>query len=151
MPRYALYKYRAGDLKQRTAITSCINAMNKRGAPVFLNLLQIRLPVTAIVSILHRLSGLLLFLALPLFIYALQESLHSQESFAALMRQLDAFPVKVILAILFWGLCHHFLAGLRFLLLDVEVGIQHKQARTGAWLVNVLAVIVAISVSWGCL
>lgn len=145
------HKCRAGDLEQGTAITSCINAMNKRDAPVFLNLLQIRLPVTAIVSILHRLSGLLLFLVLPLLIYALQESLRSPESFAALAGQLDAFLVKVILAILLWGLCHHLFAGLRFLLLDVEVGIQRQQARNSAWLVNVLAIIVAISIGWGCL
>jgi succinate dehydrogenase / fumarate reductase cytochrome b subunit len=125
--------------------------MNKRDAPVFLNLLQIRLPVTAIASILHRLSGLLLLLVLPLFIYALQESLRGPESFAALAEQLDALPVKVILAILIWGLCHHLLAGLRFLLLDAEVGIERQQARNNAWLVNVLAVIAAIIISWGCL
>ncbi|NNG14694.1 MAG: succinate dehydrogenase, cytochrome b556 subunit [Gammaproteobacteria bacterium] len=125
--------------------------MNKRNAPVFLNLVQIRLPVTAIVSILHRLSGLLLFLVLPLFIYALQQSLRSSESFASLMGQLDSFLVKTILVILLWSLFHHLFAGLRFLLLDIEMGIQRKQARKTAWWVNILAVIVAISISWGYL
>lgn len=125
--------------------------MNKQNAPVFLNLTQIRLPVTAIVSILHRLSGLLLFLALPLFIYVLQQSLHSPESFASLMGQLDSFPVKTILAILLWGLFHHLFAGLRFLFLDIEMGIQRQQARKTAWWVNILAVIAAISISWVCL
>jgi succinate dehydrogenase / fumarate reductase cytochrome b subunit len=113
--------------------------------------MQIRLPVTAIVSILHRLSGALLFLALPLFIYALQESLRSPESFTVLIGQLDTFPVRTILAILLWGLFHHLLAGLRFLLLDVDTGIQRQQARHSAWLVNVLAIIAATSVAWGCL
>lgn len=140
-----------GGLKQGITITSCIDAMNKRVAPVFLNLTQIRLPVTAIVSILHRLSGLLLFLVLPLFIYALQQSLHSAESFAVLMGQLDSWLVKAILAILLWSLFHHLLAGLRFLLLDIEVGIQRQQARHSALGVNILAVIAAIIFSWGCL
>ena len=125
--------------------------MNKQNAPMFLNLTQIRLPVTAIVSILHRLSGLLLFLALPLFIYALQQSLHSPESFASLIGQLDSFPVKTILAILLWGLFHHLFAGLRFLFLDIEMGIQRQQARKTAWWVNILAVIAALSISWVCL
>ncbi len=125
--------------------------MNKPDAPVFLNLVQIRMPMTAIVSILHRLSGLLLFLALPLFIYALQESLRSPESFTALIGQLDSFLLKVILAALVWSLFHHLLAGLRFLLLDVEMGIQRHQARNTALLVNVTAGIAAASIIWGCL
>ena len=151
MPRYAVCSCRAYDLEQGITISSCINAMNKRDAPVFLNLTQIRLPVTAIVSILHRLSGLLLFLALPLFIYALQQSLRSPESFASLIGKFDSFLVKTILAILLWSLFHHLFAGLRFLLLDIEMGIQPQQARKTAWWVNILAVIVAISIIWGCL
>lgn len=125
--------------------------MNKPDAPVFLNLVQIRMPMTAIVSILHRLSGLLLFLALPLFIYTLQESLRSPESFAALIGQLDSFVLKAILAVLIWSLFHHLLAGLRFLLLDMEVGIPRNQARNTALLVNITAGIVAVSIIWGCL
>jgi len=125
--------------------------MNKPVAPIFLNLMQIRMPVTAIVSILHRLSGLLLFLALPLFIYVLQESLRNQESFTALIAQLDSFEAKAILAVLLWGFFHHLLAGLRFLLLDIEVGIPRNQARATALLVNVTAAIAAVSIVWGCL
>lgn len=151
MPRYAVYKYQINVLEQGIIIISCSYVMNKQNAPVFLNLTQIRFPVTAIVSILHRLSGLLLFLALPLLIYALQQSLHSQESFAALISQIDALPIKIILAILLWSLFHHLLAGLRFLLLDIELGIQRQQARNTAWLVNIIAAIAAISIIWGCL
>ena len=125
--------------------------MNKPTAPVFLNLVQIRMPVTAIVSILHRLSGLLLFLALPFFIYALQESLRSPESFAALIALLDLFELKAILAVLLWAAFHHLLAGLRFLLLDIEVGIPRSQARATALLVNITAAITAVSIIWGCL
>lgn len=125
--------------------------MNKRGTPVFLNLLQIRLPVTAIASVLHRLSGLVLFLALPLLIYALQQSLHSAESFTVLARQLSAWPVKVILIVLLWGLFHHLFAGLRFLLLDIEVGIQRPQARLSAWGVMILALVAALAVGGACL
>lgn len=125
--------------------------MNKRNTPVFLSLRQIRLPVTAIASILHRLSGLLLFLALPLFIYALQQSLQGQENFIALTRLLDSFWLKTIIAVLIWGLLHHLFAGIRFLLLDIDVGIQVQQARKTALLVNILALFLATGISWGCL
>lgn len=118
---------------------------------MFLSLRQIRLPVTAIASILHRLSGLLLFLALPLFIYALQQSLQGQENFIALTRLLDSFWLKTIIAVLIWGLLHHLFAGIRFLLLDIDVGIQVQQARKTALLVNILALFLATGISWGCL
>ena len=118
---------------------------------MFLNILQIRMSVTAIASILHRLSGILLFLAIPFFILALQQSLQSPEGFARLMAQLDALPIKALLIVLLWGLFHHLFAGLRFLLLDVEVGIKRQQARYSAWLVNILAVIATIILVGGCL
>ncbi|MDT8402945.1 succinate dehydrogenase, cytochrome b556 subunit [Sulfuriflexus sp.] len=125
--------------------------MSRRTPPVFLNLLQIRMPVTAIASILHRLSGILLFLSLPFLILALQQSLQSPEGFARLMGQLDALPIKALLVILLWGLFQHLFAGLRFLLLDVEVGIKRQQACYSAWLVNILAVIATIILVGGCL
>lgn len=125
--------------------------MNKREAPVFLNLLQIRMPMTAIVSILHRLSGLLLFMALPFFIYILQESLRNVQSFTSLVGLLDSFVVKILLALFIWSAAHHLFAGLRFLLLDIDVGIERQQARHIALLVNIMAVVVAASVIWGYL
>jgi succinate dehydrogenase / fumarate reductase cytochrome b subunit len=119
--------------------------------PVFLNLLQIRFPVTAITSILHRASGLLLFLLIPFFILALQMSLRSAHDFNAVLGAFDSLPARLLMFILLWAALHHFLAGIRFLLLDVDIAVTRSAARASAWLVNVLAFLLAVIVAWGWL
>ncbi len=57
--------------------------------PVYLNLLKIRLPVPGIVSFAHRITGVLLFLALPFAVYLLDLSIESQQSFARVQQILD--------------------------------------------------------------
>lgn len=115
--------------------------MLKQKRPVFLNLMQIRFPITAIMSIAHRLTGVLLFLTLPFLIYALDRSLQNKASFTHILECLDSIPFKIILALLVWSLLHHLLAGIRYLLLDIDIGIEKQQARSTAWLVIVLALI----------
>ncbi len=109
--------------------------------PVYLNLLKIRLPVPGIVSFAHRITGVLLFLSLPFAVYLLDLSIESQDSFARVQQILDQ-PIMVIVQILLlWSIAHHFFAGIRFLLIDAEIGVEKSQARTGAWLVMVAEVI----------
>lgn len=117
--------------------------------PVFLNLLQIRFPVTAITSILHRASGLLLFMLIPLFILALKMSLRSADDFNAVLGAFDSMPVRLLMFILLWAGLQHFLAGIRFLLLDVDIAVTRTAARGSAWFVNVLALLLAVVVVWG--
>ncbi|MCK4743555.1 MAG: succinate dehydrogenase, cytochrome b556 subunit [Sulfuriflexus sp.] len=117
--------------------------MLKQKRPVFLNLMQIRFPITAIMSIAHRLTGVLLFLVLPFLIYALERSLQNEAGLAHILEYLDSIPVKIILALLVWSLLHHLLAGIRYLLLDIDIGIEKQQARSTAWLVIVLALIIS--------
>ena len=124
--------------------------MLKQKRPVFLNLTQIRLPITAIMSILHRLTGVLLFLALPLFVFAFDRSLQSHNGFSQILDFFETTPVRVILILLCWSMLHHLLAGIRYLFLDVDIGIERQQARSTAWLVilsalGLLVVIVGIS------
>lgn len=90
--------------------------MQKR--PKYLNLLQIRLPLPALVSILHRISGAVLFLALPLLLWWLQQTLVSAEGFAALKTSVVQWPVKLVMVGLLWGFFHHVCAGIRHLLMD---------------------------------
>ena len=118
----------------------------KQKRPVFLNLWQIRLPVTAIMSILHRISGVALFLVLPLLVITLERSLKDPAGFQSLIECLDNLAVKVLLVILCWSLLHHLFAGARYLLLDVDVGIQRPQARATAWLVMLLALALSVVV-----
>ena len=122
--------------------------MLKQKRPVFLNLMQIRFPITAIMSIAHRLTGVLLFLALPFLIYALDLSLRDKAGFTQILKCLDSIAVKIILVLLAWSLLHHLLAGIRYLLLDIDIGIEKQQARSTAWLVIVLALILSLSIAW---
>ena len=117
--------------------------MLKQKRPVFLNLTQIRFPITAIMSIMHRLTGVLLFMALPFLVYVFERSLQSQADFIALREGLDSIPIKIILVMLVWSLLHHLLAGIRYLLLDIDIGIERQQARSTAWLVILLGLLLA--------
>lgn len=110
--------------------------------PVFLNLLRIRQPVAAVVSILHRLSGFFMVLLLPGLIYLLQLSLSSVDGYSRAIAFMDKPLLRYIAIGLCWMFTHHFLAGLRFLLLDFDVGITRNTARKTAWLVHVGAILV---------
>lgn len=109
--------------------------------PVNLNLLRIRQPVTAIVSIGHRLSGVLLFLSIPFTIWMLERSLHSPQGFEQVISLFDYGLAKLLALLVAWSAAHHFFAGIRFLLLDVEIGVELEAARKSALIVNVLGVV----------
>jgi succinate dehydrogenase / fumarate reductase cytochrome b subunit len=100
-----------------------------------LNLFKIRLPTTGIVSFAHRVSGVLLFLAIPLSIYLLNLSVTSSEGFDHAV-QLLRHPLSVIVQlVLAWALLHHFFAGIRYLFLDFDIGIDKASSNMTAWLV----------------
>lgn len=103
--------------------------------PVYLNLLKIRLPFTGIVSFAHRISGVLLFLALPFLVYLLDLSIESEQSFIKVQEILNQPYMLVLQILLLWSIAHHFFAGIRFLLIDADIGVEKSQARLGAWLV----------------
>jgi succinate dehydrogenase / fumarate reductase cytochrome b subunit len=119
---------------------ACMDNNKKR--TVYLNLFHFRFPATAIASIAHRISGILLFLSIPFFLYLLELSLASPMGFALACAWLDSLPVYLLLLVLLWALVHHLLAGLRFLLLDVDIGIEFAAARRSAIFVIVLALLV---------
>ena len=101
-----------------------------KARPVYLNLVQIRLPLPGIVSILHRISGAVLFLVgIPLLLYSVDRSLVSAESFLGLKATLGHPLAKLVLIGLVWSYLHHFFAGIRYLLLDVHVGDDLRPAR----------------------
>ena len=103
--------------------------------PVYLNLIKIRLPLTGIVSFAHRISGVLLFLFIPFSVYLLDLSVQSAESFAAVKQLLDQPLMLAVQLLILWSIAHHFFAGIRFLLIDAEIGVEKSQARIGSWLV----------------
>jgi len=118
--------------------------VTKQKRPIFLDIRRIRFPVTAITSILHRISGVILFLSIPFLIQLLAMSLADEIEFGRAVELLNSLWVKLFLLIALWSLLHHLLAGVRFLLLDIDVGVELKQARRSAHIVNIAAAALAI-------
>lgn len=105
--------------------------MNKK-RPKHLALHLIKLPLPGIVSILHRVSGLLLFFALPLLLLLLQYSLRSIETYTQLTAVLAHPLSKLLLLGLLWAFLHHFCAGLRYLAIDLHYVRDLAQARNSS-------------------
>jgi len=112
--------------------------------PVFLNLLQIKLPVTGVVSIAHRISGLLLFISLPVSLYLLGLSVSGEAGFQRSLAILHSLPFRFLALLALWALLHHLLAGLRFLLLDLDIGMHRDPARASAFGVIVGALVLTL-------
>jgi succinate dehydrogenase / fumarate reductase cytochrome b subunit len=112
--------------------------------PVYLNLLQIRLPVAGIMSIVHRITGVLMFLATPFLIYLLDLSLASADGFARAAAIVHSGLGILVLFGLLWGLLHHLFAGFRYLLLDAHIGVDKPVYRHSAWTVLIAAPLVAL-------
>lgn len=108
--------------------------------PVYLNLFKIRLPLPGVVSIMHRASGALLFLLLPLLLVGLQQSLASEQGFAAVQGWFSQPLPKLALLGVIWAYLHHFCMGLRHLALDLDIGADLPQARFSARLVLVVSI-----------
>ncbi len=124
--------------------------MNKK-RPVNLDLSTIKFPPMAIASILHRISGVVLFLLLPLMLYILQRSLASPEAFteAGLMLQNPLY--KLVLWSYATALIYHVIAGIRHMVMDIGFGEHLSTSRRSAVFVIVLAIISSIILGiWIC-
>lgn len=101
--------------------------------PVFLNLFQIRLPIGGVVSILHRVTGVLLVLTLPVLLYGLQQSLSGPMEYAAVTATLSGPWARALLLLLLWAFAQHLFSGTRHLLLSLDIGMEKNPARRLAW------------------
>lgn len=122
-----------------------------KARPKHLNLLQIRLPLPAFVSILHRVSGAVLFLFIGLFLWLLDTSLASPESFATIRKFAGIWYVKLVLLGFLWAYLHHLFAGIRHLALDMHIGAELASARASSWavLIGGIAVTAVVgAMSW---
>jgi succinate dehydrogenase / fumarate reductase cytochrome b subunit len=93
--------------------------MNKT-RPKHLALHKIKLPLPGFVSILHRVSGVFLFMSLPLLLLLFDQSLRSIETYTNLTEHLAHPILKLVLLGLMWSFLHHFCAGLRYLAIDLH-------------------------------
>jgi succinate dehydrogenase / fumarate reductase cytochrome b subunit len=106
--------------------------------PKHLALHLIKLPLAGYVSILHRVSGALLFLALPLLLWALQYSMRSIETYTTLMDILQHPLSKLVWLGLLWAFLHHFCAGIRYLAIDLHLTSSLAKARASSkWVLGV--------------
>lgn len=117
--------------------------MNKQ-RPKHLALHLIKLPLPGFVSILHRISGLLLFFALPLLLLMLQYSLRSIETYTQLLAVLVHPLAKLMLLGLLWAFLHHFCAGLRYLAIDLDYGVKLAQARASSKMVLAVSLLLTV-------
>ncbi|MGE5650523.1 MAG: succinate dehydrogenase, cytochrome b556 subunit [Bacillota bacterium] len=95
----------------------------------FAQTVHYRLPLAGIVSILHRISGMLIFLLLPFILYLLDKSLTSEISFEYFKGYVSHPLVKLAVLALSWAYLHHFCAGVRHLLMDLHMGLDKNSAR----------------------
>jgi succinate dehydrogenase / fumarate reductase cytochrome b subunit len=118
----------------------------RRSRPEFRNIhvtqiFSYRLPPAGIVSILHRISGAALFLVLPFLLWLLDLSLTSEISFERLRQITGGWLVKLILLGLIWAFLHHLFAGIRYLLLDLHIGLDPAPSRASALAVFAVSVL----------
>ncbi|MGH6610613.1 MAG: succinate dehydrogenase, cytochrome b556 subunit [Burkholderiaceae bacterium] len=102
-------------------------------------LLTYRLPMAGLVSIMHRISGAVLFLALPFLLWLFDLSLISELSFERLRAVGSNLFVKLVLLLLIWSFFHHLIAGIRYLTLDLHIGLDLKRSRASAIAVYVVS------------
>ena len=118
--------------------------MPVKSRPVFLEIPNIRLPIPGIVSILHRISGVILFVMLPVLLYLLSGTLSRESAFETYRAIVSNPLVKLILIGVLWAYLHHLLAGVRFLFLDAHKGLELNTARNTAKSVFTAALVLTV-------
>ena len=121
----------------------------KSQRPVNLDLRTIKLPITAYTSILHRISGVILFVGLAVLLYALDKSLASEEGFEPVKACMTSPPAKLVLWGLLSALLYHLVAGVRHLRMDMGIGATLAGGKLGSQIfLAVSAVVIVLAGVW---
>ena len=133
-------------------MSEAVKEVPKKERPQFRNihvaeLSNYRMAVGSIVSILHRVSGFIMFALLPCILYMLELSLRSEMSYAYFQGIAAHWFVKLVTLGLVWAFLHHFCAGIRHLFMDVHVAIEKDSARKTATSVLVVSVVLTALVA----
>ena len=100
-----------------------------------LQIIRYRLPAAGMISILHRISGALMFLLLPFILYLFDKSITSEISFAFLQGYVGHPLVKLAILGVAWAYLHHFCVGIRHLVMDLHIGLSKEGAAKSAKIV----------------
>ena len=117
--------------------------------PKYYDLNLAHLPLPGLVSIFHRISGAILFVpVIPALLYLMQATLGSEAGWLHWKGVFSDPVVKVIVLAFVWLYAHHFFAGIRYLLLDVHVGVAKEPARASAKLVFAAGALATLAIAW---
>jgi succinate dehydrogenase / fumarate reductase cytochrome b subunit len=122
---------------------------NNKNRPVYLNLFAIHLPITGLISVLHRVTGVLWVLLLPLSLALFQRSLENEAGYAQVRTLLSGTPARLVLLVVLWLFVQHLFSGLRHLFLDLDIGVSLKSARSSAaWTFVASAGVTLLAALW---
>ena len=131
---------------------AALKTPTRKPRPKYLNLqallFEIRMPVSARLSILHRVSGALLFVALAWLLWMLDRSLSSEAAFEKIRHYAGLWPVKLALLVLVWAYCHHFCAGIRHLFLDLDKGTDLQASRLSSFIAFGASLVLTALLGW---
>jgi len=119
-----------------------------KNRPVNLDLSTVKFPITAIVSILHRISGVITLGGVIILMWLLDASLASEESFLSLQEHLANPLVQFIVWAVLAALGYHLVMGTRHLIMDMGIGETLEGGRLGAKLAIFAAVVVILGAGW---
>ncbi len=113
----------------------------KKPRPIHLNFLAMRFPLTAWVSISHRLSGFWIFMLIPSLLWILDQSLQSPVRFRFLKGFLEKPFCKIMVLSFLAALCYHTVAGFRHLFIDLGIGTTKTKSTGTAQLTLIVSVL----------
>ena len=120
----------------------------KTKRPVNLDIGSIKLPITSYISILHRVSGVVLFFAVALLLCVFDASLESEQSFQSLKESFASPLIQFVIWAALAALAYHFVAGIRHLIMDLGFGEDSfESGRRSAWVVVVVAILLMVAIS----
>jgi len=118
--------------------------MENKKRPVFLDLTRIDMPVMAVLSVAHRITGVLMFLSIPVVIYLLGLSLASPQGYETVTSFFDSGLFRLAVLLMLWCFAHHFFAGIRYFMLDLDIGVDVINGRRSAWCVLGAGLVVTV-------
>ncbi len=107
---------------------------------IFLNLFFIKFPITAITSIIHRLTGIVLFVFVPIALYFFKLSFESESSFLLSMELINVFYVKIFLYFLILSFIFHFVLGIKHILMD----FGFFDSKSASFKISILSLMISI-------
>ena len=121
------------------------------GRPIYLDLPRIKLPMPGVISIMHRVFGVMMSFSIPLFSYLFALSLTSQAGYDQARSFVTSGWLYPVYFVLIWGFTHHLFAGIRYLLIDIEIGVDREISYKSSFVVLIAALVVATIIALGVL